>query len=364
MIRYLVKNYIKMMLRSKWVLLIMTLGPIIVISLLGSAFGEMMKAYEGVDEFSVGYRVEKNSVTEGNMSSIKDAGKLAGIEFVEYPDGDIADVVTEYGLIGFVSFTDKEYTIYQTDEHKAEGIVLDYFVGKVIGEMYNRMLTEDISEEISGNALHFEIEELDYIPSVTAKNYYGIVFIVYYAWCGVLTISSILSSENKNRIDKRFGVSSISRIKVYFAKLISASIANFLIISIDMIVCALWFDVKWGSLPVTVLTILLSILAANALGLFLYYVFKNLAVTVIILFVVVWFWGLFGGAFETYMFAGWSEALKRSSPIYMSNRILVDYSLMNKSDYLLEGWLYLGIIFLVCCVAALFVDKLRKKVTA
>lgn len=59
MIRYLIKNNFKLMLRNKWTLAVMVLGPIMVIAILSSAFGDLLKSYEGVDEFKTGTEWKK-----------------------------------------------------------------------------------------------------------------------------------------------------------------------------------------------------------------------------------------------------------------------------------------------------------------
>ena len=75
MIRYLIKNNFKLMFRNTWSVAVMLLGPILVIAVLSSAFSELMKSYEGVDEFTVGYRIQEadNSSNEncrrGNWNS-------------------------------------------------------------------------------------------------------------------------------------------------------------------------------------------------------------------------------------------------------------------------------------------------------
>lgn len=79
MIRYLIKNNFKLMFRNTWSVAVMLLGPILVIAVLSSAFSELMKSYEGVDEFTVGYRIQEadNSIIEAT----KIAGEEAGILF-------------------------------------------------------------------------------------------------------------------------------------------------------------------------------------------------------------------------------------------------------------------------------------------
>ena len=77
MVRYLIKNNFKLMFRNTWSVVFMLLGPILVIAILSSAFSELMKSYESVDEFAVGYRVQdENKVL---LESITAAGAEAGI---------------------------------------------------------------------------------------------------------------------------------------------------------------------------------------------------------------------------------------------------------------------------------------------
>ena len=84
------------MFRNTWSILIMLLGPILIIAVLSSAFSELMKSYEGVDTFTVGYRTE---VTDNAMlEATKLAGEEAGILFYEYPEGEIKDIMQKMSL--------------------------------------------------------------------------------------------------------------------------------------------------------------------------------------------------------------------------------------------------------------------------
>ena len=83
MIRYLIKNNFKLMFRNTWSIVLLIVGPILVIAAVSSAFTELMKSYEGVDEFTVGYQLEQDSFAEPYMEMIFDAGKENGITFQE-----------------------------------------------------------------------------------------------------------------------------------------------------------------------------------------------------------------------------------------------------------------------------------------
>ena len=57
MIRYLIKNYLKMMGRSPVNVLLFIVFPIVLIAVLSSAFSSLMESYERKESFSVGYIV-------------------------------------------------------------------------------------------------------------------------------------------------------------------------------------------------------------------------------------------------------------------------------------------------------------------
>ena len=102
MIRYLIKNNFKLMFRNTWSIVVMLLGPVLVIAVLSSAFSELMKSYEGVEEFAVGYRVQKDTIEDDTMLEFaKLAGEETGILFYEYPEGEVKDIMEKIQLITF-----------------------------------------------------------------------------------------------------------------------------------------------------------------------------------------------------------------------------------------------------------------------
>ena len=111
MIRYLIKNNFKLMFRNTWSVVVMLLGPILVIAVLSSAFSELMKSYEGVDDFTVGYRVEAGGKDNVDFTSFKLAGEKNGILFYEYPQGEIKDVMEKNELAGFMGFTKDKFRL-------------------------------------------------------------------------------------------------------------------------------------------------------------------------------------------------------------------------------------------------------------
>lgn len=371
MIRYLIKNNFKLMLRNKWVLATMLLGPVLVIALLSSAFGDMMASFEGAEEVRTGYRVSESSIFADGMEEIKSAGETAGILFENCPDGDVESLMEQNDLAGFLMFEEDGYTLYKSAEDEVAGKTLEYFMEQVENQMAEQALnaivpTENESavttqEKQKETGIDLPVKKLAFMPAIDAKNYYGITEVVYFLWLGIASAAGILSSEMKNGIGKRFQVTALSEIKLYLAKWIPAVLATVCEITVTILLVTVLFGISWGNLPMTTLVLLVTIMGAIALGMLLWSICKNLAVTVVALFTVVWFMGFIGGSFETYLFSSFSESVKSLSPIYHVNRVLVEYSCMGKSDYTVSSISYMVGITVVCTLLSIFVSKVRKE---
>lgn len=373
MIRYLMKNNFKLMLRNKWVLATMLLGPVLVIALLSSAFGDMMASFESADEFRTGYRISENSVFADYMEEIKSAGETAGILFENYPDGDVESLMEQNDLAGFLVFEEEGYTLYKSADDEVSGKTLEYFMDQVEKQMAQQTLntmfpqkeqredTREAQEEEAQKGRDLPIKKLAFMPAVDAKNYYGIIEVVYFTWLGIASLAGILSGEMKNGIGKRFQVTALFETKLYLAKWIPAVLATICEMTVTILLVTVLFGISWGNLPMTILVLLVTIMGSIAFGMLLWTICRNLAVTVVALFTVVWFMGFFGGSFETYLFSSFSESVKSLSPIYHINRTLVEYSCMGKSDYTASSISYMIGIMVVCTLLSVFISKVRKE---
>lgn len=359
MIRYLIKNNFKLMLRNKWTLAVMVLGPIMVIAILSSAFEDLLKSYEGVDEFKTGYRVEEGSLFSDSMDVIKQAGEDAGITFLEYPEGEPKDVIENNDLAGFVVFGKEKYTVYKSADFQVEGSTLEYFFNQVINESSKQAL-QTMLPVFEEEEAELPVQKLDYLPAVSSNDYYGIIYIVYFSWCCVICATNILNSEKKYGIRRKFQVTAVSGWKLYLAKWIPIVLVTAVGMGITAIATALMYDIHWGNPLVASLLVLLSIIASSAFGLMIYNFCENLAITVVVVFTSVWFMGFFGGSFETYMLSNLPDAVKNASPIYHINRALVENSCMGHSTYTSSCIVYMLAITVVCSVIAVAADKLRK----
>lgn len=363
MIRYLIKNNVKLMFRNKWILVVMILAPVLVIAILSSAFSDLMKSYEGAGEFRAGYRIWDGSAAGSNMEAVKTAGKEAGITFLEYPEGEPEEVVKNNGLAGFVEFGADDYTVYERADFKMEGITLEYFLNRVMGEYVDSALYA-LMPQAEEQQIEIPFAEIDYMPAVGAEDYYGIIYIVFFACMGIVCAANVLSNEKKYGIDRKFQVAAVSDGKLYLGKWIPVVVIVSAGLALASGITVLLLDIHWGNAFVSAGLILAVIMAGAAFGLMIYYIFNNMALTVIVVFACVWFMGFIGGSFETYMYASYPDFLKNLSPIYHANRALVEISCMGHSSYAISCIVYMAAITAVCPVIAVTAGRIRKRRSA
>lgn len=337
----------------------MLLGPILVIAVLSSAFSELMKSYEGVDKFTVGYRIANESFILDYMESVKAAGEESGIVFNEYPEGEPEDVVVNNELAGFVEFTKDEYVLYRSADYEVEGMTLEYFLNRVMSESVNSSL--QMMNPTAQSDVRLPIQELEFMPAVDARDYYGIVYIAYFCWCGLICVTGVLSNEKKYGIERKFQVSDLSEMQMYLGKFIPITITVAAGMGMAAIITILLYGIRWGNPFLSAIIVFMMILAGNAFGMMLYNISQNLVITIIVLFAMVWFMGFFGGSFETYMFSSMPDIVKQLSPIYHGNRALVELSCMGQSEYVGSAIIYSLAIAVTCSAIAVMAGCIRKR---
>ena len=255
-----------------------------------------------------------------------------------------------------MEFFEDTYVIYKSADYEVEGITLEYFMNKMVNTGLDASLQMQEQEEIVLPA-----EELEFMPAVNARDYYGIIYIVYFGWCGMICATGVLSNEKKYGIVRRFQVSNLSEPQNYLGKFIPITLTVSVGMAAATAITILLYNIHWGNPVLSILIVLSMILAGNALGMMLYNISDSLVITIIMEFTIVWFMGFFGGSFETYMFSSMPDALKHLSPICHGNRALVELSCMGKSDYTASAvWYSLGITA-VCSAIAILAGKIRKR---
>ena len=338
-----------LMLRSKWILFMMIIMPLFTIALLSNAFRSMMNTNVTIEEFKVGYRVNSDSDYKTLLAGLQDNFKEQNIILQEYPQGDIHELMQNRTVAVFVKIEeDNRYQLYQSSENKMEAALAESVFSSFFYQVKEARLIADYSiqnqnyppKELNRNSIQSEILPVNPMPS--ADDYYGIIYIVYFAWCGLISLVAVISSERKNAIPRRMRVAQMPKASQYLGKLIPCSLTIFIQTCTGWILSVLIFDIHWGNIFLSTIIIALISLATSALGIVLFQLFHNVAISVVIGFVITWIWGFFGGAFQSYMYLDLPKFLILSSPIYHINRTLVEFSTMGHSEYLNGCILYLG----------------------
>lgn len=353
MIRYLIKNNIKLMTRSITNIVLFIVGPLMVIAILSNAFNDLLKKYEN-EEINAGYMIEDEAISEELLNEMITAASDNDINLEKYDDTDPEKTVRENDLCGFIVFSKDKNTFYENEDHMMSAKVFEYFVSTFFENVTVSVLGLDTSD------IRVHTEHPSFTPEIEADDYYGIVEIVYFGWCAIVCGAGLLISEKKHRFDKKYTVSNLSAIQLYLGKFLALSIVVGLSSLLTAVLSVLLFGVHWGAPILSALILLLSASAAVAFGLLVYNVFDNLVVTIIAVFSIVWMAGFFGGAFETYMLSSYPESVKRISPIYHINRCLTEFSCMGHSDYIDSALLYCVLITIICSALAVLADMIRR----
>jgi len=370
MIRYLIKNNFKLMMRSVTNIVLFIVSPIILIALLSSAFEQIMKTYAERGTIKAGYRIEgevdqdmaqNKYAVEETIKLLESTASDNDFNLAEYTSGEVEEIIRDEELAGFIVFDqDGSYTVYENDDQRFEAKALEYMVSAVYEGVGLAFISTDPANGI-GKETDIQIMQADYMEPISSTDYYGIIEVIYFGWCAIVCGAGLFTAEKKYRIGKKIQVSGISDLKIYLAKFIPM----FLIVSISSliasIISSLFLGVHWGNILLSGLIVILSTSAATAFGLMFYNITNNMVVSVIGVFAIVWFLGFWGGSFETYMFSNHPQILKDISPIYHINRALVELSCMGHSDYISSAIIYsLGILF-ACSLIAIAASYIRRR---
>lgn len=355
MLWYMIKNNLKLMLRHKWVIVMLIVGPVITTAVLSSAFESMLSTYEGIEEFLSGYQISEESPLFKYAEEMQKNAKDAGFNLMEFDTGNAEELMEKHNLSTFAKIEKDSYTIYTMHGKESEGMVTEYF--------YNSLFEESELSAMQGNfkKISLPVIKLETMPEVTSTDYYGIIYHIYYLWCCFISISVVFSSEKKNQIEKKYQVSGVKSLALVLGKAIPCILSTLITLGISMILSYILFGIQWGTSLMTPCILLLIVVAATMFGLFVVKLTNNLAISVVAIFIMVWLAGFIGGSFETYMFSAWSENIKILSPIYHSNRALVECSQMGHSKYCQSAILYLTGISVVCLLGTVLLQRRRRE---
>lgn len=361
MLLTIIKNNFKLMLRNKMVLLMMIVAPILVIAALASAFHGLLSNSYTTENFTIGYYFEENSPFAQMEDAFLKVMKEQNIATEKYSSNEMEYAVTKGRVDIFLYCSEDSCEIGAGDTDSIQAKICEYTMQQFIKEY--QLSIANMERVMTGGQELKKVsilsKALPYTRTAEAKDYYGIIEIIYFMWCGLIFLTAVVQSERRNHIQKRFVISPASGITLYLGKFIPCELISVASLTISALAATLLFDIRWGNIPGTIAILFLVSLAATAFGIVLLYLVKNLSVSVILLFGIVWIAGFIGGSFETYMYSTNTEAVKRLSPLYYANRTIVEYSTMGHSDYTGGCILYMLGILLVCLIFGAFLMNRR-----
>ena len=359
----LIKNNLKLMLRSKWILVLMIVLPLITIGVLATVFQSMLKNGSEMKPFTAGYKVSDSSISEEMIAAVKTIAKENDITFVAYPDADIESLIKGGNVTVFVEMNMDTVTLYQLKKNALEGTIIETMISSVLTAYTDgAILGKNIVSTDVPSSLAVNTTMLNTDPLPTSMDYYGIIEIVYFLWCGMVSLAAVMTSERKNHIERRLKATPISGLGLFLGKLTPCFLANIIEIGIAMVLSILLFDVHWGNPIMSAVILLMLTLTISAFAIVLFYLFKNMAISIVVGWILIFGMGFLGGSFNTYMYSLFPHKLEVLSPIYHINRTLVEYSTMGKSSYTGSSIAFLLAIFSVCMVAGIVLINRKMEV--
>lgn len=352
MLLTIIKNNLKLMLRSKINIALVLIGPIITIAALSNAFSSMMASYSVSDSINVGYNANESDYVNLALyfSQINEEGSMT---FCEYPSKDPDKVLRSNDVDVYVIFSGNDYTVYEDSKHQAEALSVEYSLGTIFSSIKNSAIKDSTNIPIT-------LDEINTgkTPTADSTDYYGIIEIVYFMWCGIISLAAVISSENKNKIQNKYIMSSTPKHIIYLSKALPCIIATLLETSISISITSLLFNIHWGNLPLSFLIITLGSFALTSFGLFTFFLFKKSIIAIIFVFSAVWYAGFVGGTFESYMYSSYPESIQKLSPLYHMNRTLVEYSTLGSSSSTGNAIVYLiGFTILFFLLGIILMNK-------
>ena len=351
-----IKNNLKLMLRNKIMIFAVIVSPVLVVAALSNAFHNLLDQAEKANEFEVGYQMTENSLFSQYEEILHTQLEEEGISFRRYNGETPEKIVEDSQVEVFIDFGDEDYHIYGADKNELQ-------VRTIQCVMF--LMTENIKAYLNGPSSaqqDMEVKELTTTKTAGAQDYYSIIEVVYFLSLCVIFLSMIIQAEKGNHILARFRVGNAGNAVLYFGKMIPCVLMAWVIqILITGGLVTVMFDVTWGKPLISFLVLCLEAVAFTAFGMIFMLLFRNMAVSIGAMFMILWFMGFFGGTFETYMYSSVPDAVKELSPLYYLNRTLVELSTMGESNYMAPCVVYMLAIIFICIPAGIYLTGRRKE---
>lgn len=357
-----IKNTVKLTLRSKFILILMLVSPLVIIGAVSSAFDSLLEGSYKSENLIIGYETKDNSPLNQFFNESGEFFRENKLELKKMDAETGKKMVAEKSVDIFIEEQDTGTVIYSTSRDSIATEMGQYVLKQFYDEYHNEVRKMTMVSLEKTPVVDIVKGKLEGVKLAESDDYYAIIEVVYFIFVGVVFLTYSIASERKNNIAKRLIATPANPFMLYFSKYIPCVVLTLLSQGIVAVLTCFIFGAKWGNIPGTIAILTLETLGATALGMVFVYFVKNLAVSVVVIFTVSWFAGFIGGSFETYMFSAIPESVKVLSPIYHVNRTLVEYSTMGHSSYTTSCIIYMLVLMVVCILLGTWLMKRQMEV--
>lgn len=373
MLLTLVKNNFKLLLRNKIMVGMFTIFPILLITILSSAFSLDLKNDYVLESFEVGYSIEKGTEIEPYFMVFKDQIKEIPVTFIEMTKDEALSALEDKKITCYVELNDQKYTLYKNQGLDINTIIVETTLDAGLylydGIKELQSLTPDgslvsDSTQPSKDTTEFldefiNISKLDADPIPEAQDYYGIVQLVYIIWFGIASCITFADTERKSGVVYRIALSKANASILFLGRFIPTVFSLCFQVGIALITSTILLKINWGPYPLLSFGILLlEIIAISAFGTTISFIIKNVSLINIGTYVASFIFGMLGGCFQTYMY-NVDESLAKWSPLYYINRTLVELSTKGYSAYLNKSIILLMSVIGLSLIIGVIYSRVR-----
>lgn len=294
-------------LRDKRSMLIMTLFPIILILILGTAFSKVMSDSIDLGEIEVIYTVKGEGNVSKAFDSLKEELKDYKVSFTyEKDESKALNAIEDSNYSCYIVFdeTNKEIKLYKNDRYNLnasfiEGI-LNTFVQRynVISEiaMVNPRIIEDLNRE--KNVQYVKVQALDKKEQPRAIDYYGITMTTLIIMYSSMTAGFGMSSERTRKTLNRMFISPLKKQEIFTGKVLGFLAVTMIQIAIVLAFGKFIIKVNWGDNILAIAAVLTSeIVMAVSIGISVSFIAKSEGAMSGILHMIVVFMIFLGGGY-------------------------------------------------------------------
>ncbi len=351
-----------------------TIFPILLITILSNALSLDLQSNFVLEPFEVGYSIEKGSKIESFFEVFKGKVQEMPIVFVAMTKEVGLDALENKKIACYVTLDDEKYTLYKNEGLDIntiivetaldEGLYLYDGINELLSPAYSKFLSSAAIEAMEGSIeLPNELiltSKLNADPIPSARDYYGIVQIVFIIWFGIASCLTLAISERKNDIVHRIALSKANATTLFFGRFIPTACCLCFQVGIALTVSTLLLKVNWGSSPLLSFSILLlEVLAISAFGTTISFIIKNVSLVNIGTYVASFIFGFTGGSFQTYIYNPAGDNLAKYSPLYYINRTLVELSINGSSTYFNKTVILLMSVIGLSLIIGIIYSKVR-----